>query len=334
MDEATTSRGAAGSGDGTAIRHDVVVVGGGPAGMQAALTLARMHRRVLLLDAGAGRNAATAAMHNFLTQDGRSPEEFRAAGRADLAKYPHVEVREVAAVDIAPDLPAEPREGAGFRVDLADGGPVRCRKLLLATGLRDELPDVPGLEELWGSLVLPCPYCDGHEQSGKHVAVLGEGPHAVRLALLMQRFTDRVTVLLGGGTLRDQDSATLESAGIPVRTQPVSEVVAAPAGARVVFGDGVDQVVEAIVLAAAATQAAPVAGRLGLDTVEGDCCVAVDGVGRTSLPGVYAAGDMARCSEAPLMEASVLAAAASGQLAATVCDLDLLSEDTGVAQVP
>ena len=311
--------------------YDVVVVGGGPAGMQGALTLARMHRRVLLLDAGPGRNAAAGAMHNFLTQDGRSPEDFRRAGRADLAKYPHVEVRDVAATDVAADPDGE---ATGFRVELAQGGPVRGRSLLLATGLRDELPDVPGLSQLWGSLVLPCPYCDGHEQSGKQVAVFGEGPHAVRLALLMQRFTDRVTVLLGGGTLRAQDVETLEAAGIPVRTPPVTAVREEPVGARVVFAEGVDQVVETIVLAAPARQASPIAARLGLDVIEGDCCVAVDGVGRTSRPGVYAAGDMARCAQAPLMEASVLAAAASGQLAATVCDLDLLSADTGVARVP
>lgn len=310
-----------------AATYDTVVVGAGPAGLQAALTLARMHRRVLLLDAGAGRNARSEHLHNFITQDGRSPEDFRRAGRADLARYPHVEVRPVAAVEVAPD-------GDGFVVALAEGAPVRTRTVLLATGLADDLPEVAGLEELWGSLVLPCPYCDGHEQAGKQVAVLGEGPHAVRLALLMQRFTDRVTVLLGGGTLRDEDVATLEEAGIPVRTQPVTEVRAEEVGARLVLSEGVDQVAETVVLAAPARQASTLAGQLGLDVVEGDCCVAVDRVGRTSLPGVYAAGDMARCADAPLMEASVLAAAAAGQLAATVCDLDLLAADTGVARVP
>ena len=136
--------------------YDVVVVGGGPAGLQAALTLGRMHRRVLLLDSGEYRNAPAEHMHNFVTHDGTPPAEFRAAARAELAAYATVTVRETAASAVVPDC-------AGFRVELgAEAGGAASftdRAVVLATGMRDTLPAIPGLEPLFGTVAAVCPYC-------------------------------------------------------------------------------------------------------------------------------------------------------------------------------
>lgn len=306
--------------------YDVVVVGAGAAGLQATLTLGRMHRRVLLLDAGPGRNGSVPHMHNFITHDGRSPEEFRAIARDELTSYDDVELRAVPARRIS-------RDGDHFTVELADGDSVVSRRIILATGLRDELPPVPGLDDLWGTVVLQCPYCDGHELSGKRVAVIGDGSHAGRLAMLMGRFAEQLTVLTNGGDIREDDDDRMRDREMPQRHQRITEVVSEDVGVRVRFEDGVDLVVEAIMVAPRAHQAAPFAEQLGLEMLD-DSCVSADLSGRTSVRGVFAAGDMAHCGKLPMMEASVLAAAAAGQLAATVCDLDQLSDETGVARVP
>src|SRR5690606_13952284 len=127
--------------------HEVVVIGGGPAGLQAALTVARVHRDVVLLDAGEGRNAPASHMHNLVTRDGVSPEEFRRIAREEVASYPTAEVRAARVRRVSPD-------GTAYLVELEHGELLRTRTLILATGVVDELPDVPGLRELWGDLVV------------------------------------------------------------------------------------------------------------------------------------------------------------------------------------
>jgi thioredoxin reductase len=130
--------------------YDVVVVGGGPAGLSAALVLARARRRVVVVDAGAPRNAPAAHMHGFLSRDGSSPRELLAAGRAEVAGYGGSLLQDTV-VGLAP----------GFHVRLAGGSALRARRIVVATGLRDELPDIPGVRERWGRDLLHCPYCHG-----------------------------------------------------------------------------------------------------------------------------------------------------------------------------
>ncbi|WP_285107403.1 NAD(P)/FAD-dependent oxidoreductase [Promicromonospora sp. MEB111] len=298
--------------------YDAVVIGGGPAGLQAALTLGRMHRRVLLLDSGEYRNATAEHMHNVVTNDGRPPAEFRAVARAELAAYATVTVREDTATAVVPD-------GDGFRVELgADAVPARA--VLLATGLRDTLPAVPGLEPLFGTVAAVCPYCHGHELSGKPVAVLGSGPHVARVAFLLERIASRLTVLADGGDL-DADTATLlADAGVAVRPEPVKELVRSADGATVRFADGPDEEVGGIFVAAEFGQRAPFAEQLGLDLLPSGA-VEVDAMARTSRPGVFAAGDMAHTAAMPGPMASVLMAAAAGQLAAVSLDAELLGRD-------
>lgn len=306
--------------------YDVVVIGGGPAGLQAALTLGRMHRSVLLLDSGEYRNAAAKEMHNFVTHDGRSPEEFRAAARRDLRAYDTVEVHEMRATEVVD------HEGL-WRVTLDDAGAVdsrsvTARRVVLATGLRDTLPEIPGLSDLWGDVVAHCPYCHGHELTGRHVGILGSGPHASRVALLLERIAARITVYADGAELDEATAAQLARAGVGVRAEKVSGVRRSSRGATVSLSNGADEEVAGLFVSTALAQAAPFAEQLSLELLPSGC-VRIDELGRTSRQGVYAAGDLAHLAALPMPLASVLTATSAGLLAATAADQDLLAEDHG-----
>jgi thioredoxin reductase len=301
--------------------YDAVVIGGGPAGLQAALTLGRMHRRTVLLDAGSYRNDPADAMHNLIGHDGTRPADFRAAARADLAAYETVSVREAEASAVTSD-------GDGFRVMVAEET-LTSRRLVLATGLRDTLPPHPGLAELFGSVAAHCPYCHGHEFSGTPVAILGSGPHVARVALLMTSIASRVLVLADGGELDEVTGRLLSGAGVTVRPEPVAGLCRSATGATVSFVDGPVEEVGGIFVTTSLTPSAPFAEQLDL-TLQASGCVAIDAMGRTSRPGVYAAGDMAHADAYPMPLASVLTAAAAGLVAATAVDLDLLALDHGL----
>ncbi|HEY0952707.1 NAD(P)/FAD-dependent oxidoreductase [Nocardioides sp.] len=263
-------------------QYDAVVIGGGPAGLQAALTLGRVHRRTLLLDAGSYRNDPAHHMHNFLAHDGTPPAELRAAARTDLARYDTVTVRDTAAASVG-------RDGDGFRVVVGDQE-VTSRGLVLATGLRDTLPAVPGLGGLFGDVVAHCPFCHGHELAGTRVAVLGDPGHV--------------------GGLMGPVAASVEG----VDPERVVRLERAADGLRVLFDDGTVEEYGGMFVATALSQAAPFAEQLGLAMLPSGC-VSVDAMGRTSVAGVHAAGDMAHVPELPMPMASVLTAAASGLVA-------------------
>ncbi|MFD1930065.1 MULTISPECIES: NAD(P)/FAD-dependent oxidoreductase [Nonomuraea] len=296
---------------------DVVIVGGGPAGMAAALTLGRAHRSVLLLDAGQGRNAQAEAVHNFLTRDGTPPARLRELGRQELSAYASVQVREEGVTDVEADL----------RLRLSGGGTVRARRLLLATGLADDLPGPRGVGALWGRTAFHCPYCHGYECTGKQVAVLGADLPRVRLALQLSRYAADVALCTDGRPLDPALRGRLEANGVTVRCEAVARLEAT--------GDRLDQIVfesgpplarQAVFVANAPRQRSGLPARLGCAAFA-DGCVEVDEFGRTSVPGVYAAGDMARRATVPVPMAAVIAAAASGTVAAAVIDQDLLGED-------
>ncbi|WP_193604963.1 NAD(P)/FAD-dependent oxidoreductase [Nocardioides dongkuii] len=302
--------------------YDAVVVGGGPAGLQAALTLGRMHRSTLLLDSGEYRNAPVEHLQNFLTHDGRAPADFRAAARADLAAYSSVTVREARAGSAT-------EEDGLFRVALEDGTSISGRALLLATGVRDTLPDKPGLAELFGTVAAHCPFCHGHELAGTHVAVLGNGPHAARLPLLLAPIADRVTVLADGGPIDPAAGDLLARAGVTVRPDPVTGFRRSDGGATVSFASGPDEEVGGVFVATTFAQSAPLAEQLGLELLPSGC-VRVDELGRTSRPGVYAAGDLAHLAALPMPMPSVLTSAAAGLVAASSAVQALVVEDWGL----
>lgn len=284
---------------------DVIIIGAGPAGLQAALTLGRMHRSALVVDSGEYRNGTVLHMHNVVTNDGTAPAEFRATARAQLQQYDTIELRQgrVSAVS--------PADG-GFTVRFEDGTVEHAPRVMLTTGMRDDLPDVAGLAELWGVRAFNCPFCDGHEFAGRTVGVLGaeRAEHIVR----MLRPIGVSIVVFDDGALDDDRRAELESLGAVVHRAPVTSVAPDGEGVRVAAGAavGVDGL---FVTNAAMRQRAPFADQLGLRMLPSGA-IEIDEMGRTSLAGVSAAGDLAHRASVPGVMAAVTLAAAAGQLAA------------------
>ncbi len=195
--------------------YDVVVIGGGAAGLSAALTLCRSLRSVLVVDAGEPRNAPAAGVHGLLTRDGISPHDLGRIGRAEVASYGG-QVRDGRVVSAS-------REGSGFVVRLEDGHRATGRRLLVATGLTDRLPDVPGLAEGWGRDVVHCPYCHGYEVRDRVLGVLATSPMAVHQAKLFRQLTADLTILDGNGPgLAPGDRQILEARGVRVVREPVT----------------------------------------------------------------------------------------------------------------
>ncbi|MEJ1088162.1 NAD(P)/FAD-dependent oxidoreductase [Microbacterium sp. Mu-80] len=285
--------------------REVIIIGAGPAGLQAALTLGRMHRSALIIDSGEYRNGPVQHMHNVLANDGTAPADFRAVARAQLTEYATVELREgavehVRAVD------------GGFEAALAGGAVERATRVVLATGMIDDLPTVPGLAELWGTHAFSCPFCDGHEFSGRRVGVLGADPRVEHIVRMLRPIVDALTVF-DGGELDAGASAALSALGADLHHAPITSVAAHAGGVTVSAGEPV-QVAGLFVTSGTARQRAPFAQQLDLRMLPSGA-IEIDDFGRTSLPGVWAAGDIAHRASLPGAMASVMMAAAAGQLA-------------------
>jgi thioredoxin reductase len=196
---------------------DVIVVGGGPAGLSAALMLGRCRRRVLLCDEGKPRNRSSHALHGYLTRDGIDPAELNAIGRRELEKY-GVACRAVS-------VQGADRAGDQFRVRLANGDAENARFLLIATGVVDELPDVPGLAECYGRSVFHCPYCDGWERRDQRIAALGTSKSGMMLALSLKTWSRHVVLLTDGRRLDERGTARLARNGIDVVTDRIATLV-------------------------------------------------------------------------------------------------------------
>lgn len=288
--------------------YDAIVIGAGPAGLQAALTLGRMHRSTLVLDSGVYRNATVAHMHNVIGNDGTAPAAFRATARAQLEAYADVSVRDVGAERIS-------AIADGFSVALADGSVEAARRIVLATGIADTLPDVPGLGALWGRSAFSCPFCDGHEHSGTPIAILGAGPRAAHLIGMLRGIVGDITVFPLADAVTDEDRRMIEDLGARVHPAPVESVEPDPSGARLIAGGESFTVAGIFVSVSEASQRAPFADQLGLRMLPSGA-IEIDEFGRTSLPGVSAAGDLAHRATLPGPVASVVLAAAAGQMAA------------------
>jgi thioredoxin reductase len=269
---------------------DVVVVGGGAAGLQAALVLGRARRSVIVIDGGQPRNAPAEAVHNMLGHEGVAPGELLGRGRADAERY-GVEVVSGAVIDAR-------RVGSQWRVGTADGSWRRCRALLLASGVVEDLPPIDGLADLWGRDVVGCPYCHGWEARDRSVAVLGSGPRAWRLLVLLMRFT-RDLVLLGNGPsgLDDAQLGYLARTGVEVCEHAVRGVEARHGRLTAVrFDTGAELCRERLFVVTQRSQPSDLAVRLGCAIIsEGPTAPAVDTdpSGRTSVPGVWAVGSSA-----------------------------------------
>ena len=285
---------------------DVVIVGGGPAGLSAALALGRGRKRVLLCDAGPRRNSAAEQVHNFVTRDGIPPTEFRRIGREQLAPYPSVEIRDVGVEAIDGD------KGA-FAVRLTTGA-VRARRILLATGMIDELPELDGFRALWGKSIFQCPYCHGWEVQDRRFGVLAGTVEMVEFAFLLRGWSHDVVALTEGKlSVPAELQGNLARAGIRLDQRSITRLAARDQHLEAVqFADGATIPLE-VIFAHPPQSQVPLVRSLGL-TLDSGGYVQVDEARReTSRPGIYAAGDLIT----PIQSA-VLAAAAGMRAAATV----------------
>jgi thioredoxin reductase len=303
---------------------DVVIVGGGPAGLNAALLLGRARRRVLVCDTGAPRNAPVAHLHGFLSRDGLPPSELGRLGREQLGAYGSVELRQVQVEA------ATTGDGEGFAVTLADGTREAARRLLLATGVVDQLPAIDGLAGLWGRSVFNCPYCDGWEVRDQPLAVLGADQRALQLALHLTGWSDDVVWCSNGplpAPLQQAARAPLAARGVRLREEPIASLEGADGQLkRVVFASGEAVERRAAFLHAPTRQRSALPGQLGCVLLE-DGSVSVSDFGQTSVAGVFAAGDMARRPTMPVPGAQIVIAAGEGAVAAIAIDQDLLLND-------
>ncbi|MEU5341625.1 NAD(P)/FAD-dependent oxidoreductase [Streptomyces sp. NPDC020766] len=305
-------------------RYEVVVVGGGAAGLSAALVLGRARRSVLVIDTGGPRNAPAAHMQGYLSRDGMSPMEFLAVGREEIARY-GVELVRDRAVDVAKDADGE------FDVTLEGGRTVHGRRLVVATGLADELPKVPGVAERFGRDVLHCPYCHGWEVRDQAFGVLATTPMGVHQALMVSQWSKDVTFFLhtvAEEELADEDLRRLAAAGVHVVPGEVAGLVVADdrlTGIRLADGTTHDRSVLFV-----APRAVPRTGlleRLGAELQEtpfGTYAV-VDPTGLTSVPGVWAAGNAIGFGE------QVVNAASGGYRAGATINGELLFTDLDAA---
>lgn len=311
-------------------RYDVVIVGGGAAGLSGALALGRARRSVLVIDAGEPRNAPASHVHNYLGRESTPPGKLLAIGRSEAAGYgAEIMAGRVASAERLPDAGAQ-----GFRVVTEDGRSVEARRLLVTTGLVDELPPVPGLAERWGREVLHCPYCHGHEVADRPIGVLATGPLAVHQALMWRQWSDDVTLFLHTGPEpSEQEYEELAARGVAVVDGEVAGLEIADdrfTGVRLASGRVVPR--EALVVQARFTARSAVLESLGIEPVAQEMAgtvigtyVPTDPTGATEVPGVWAAGNVTRLNE------QVIGAAAAGLMAAAAVNGDLITEDTRLA---
>jgi len=271
------------------MKHDAVIVGGGFAGLAAATYLARARRNVLVIDTGKPRNRFADASHGFLGQDGSDPREILATARAQLLSYPTVGVVDAEASE------AHARDH-DFSVLLANGEEIEARKLILAFGLRDELPDLPGLHERWGKTVLHCPYCHGIEFSDQELGVLYRAPMSIHQACLIAEWGP-TTLYLNGAELGEEDAAKLAGRGVKVEATPVTRLIGEGSALSAVgLEGGLSMAAAALYIAPTSCFASPLAEQLGAEIEEGALgpMIRTDADKMTSIAGLYAAGDIAR----------------------------------------
>ncbi|AXE84254.1 NAD(P)/FAD-dependent oxidoreductase [Streptomyces sp. Go-475] len=299
-------------------KYAVVVVGGGAAGLSAALVLGRARHRTLVVDAGEPRNAPAAHMQGYLSRDGMPPAEFLAIGREEIARY---------GVELVRDRVVDVAKGEDFSVVLAGGRTVRARRLVVATGLKDELPAVPGVAERFGKDVLHCPFCHGWEVRDQPFGVLATSPASVHQALIVSQWSKDVRFFLhtvAEEELSDQDLRRLAAAGVDVVPGEVAGLVVEDdrlTGVR--LADGTTHARSVLFTAPRPVPQTGLLERLGAELHETPfgAYPVVDATGLTSVPGVWAAGNAIGFAE------QVVHAASGGYRAASAIVGDLLMTD-------
>jgi thioredoxin reductase len=297
------------------LTYDCIIVGAGPAGLSAALMLGRCRRRVLVCDAGEPRNARSVGIHNYLTRDGTPPAEFLELARKDVGRYPSIEFRRVEVVDAT-------RSPDGFHLVCADGQRLAARKLLLATGVIDELPDIEGIASLYGASVHHCPYCDGWEWRDRPLAVYGVGEEGSALSLGLTVWTKDVVLCTDGASrLPPEEEERLQQLGIGIRKERILRLDGRDGRLeRIVFQQGEPLAREALFLCAPQHQRSGLARKLDCrftnkGAVDTGACEA------TNVPGLYVAGDSSKEAQ------FVIVAAAEGAEAGMAINKALLKDE-------
>lgn len=301
----------------TTTHHDVIILGAGAAGLSAGLVLARARADVLLIDSGEPRNAAAREMHGFLSRDGMPPAEMAELGRREVTDAGGA-VLAAAAAAIAGDAEH------GFTVTMADGSVATARAVLVATGLRDEIPDIAGVGERWGTLVHHCPYCHGYEVRGQELVVIGGAARAmsIKQAGLLRRYSNRVTFVSNGIELTDAERGRLEAFGVKVIAADVAALIGRPGTLDgVALVDGRTIACDAVFVAPVPRAHDGLLRSVGCAEDETTRLIAVDAAGQSSVPGVWAAGNVVTPG------AQVISAAGAGSTAAIAINGWLLERD-------
>jgi thioredoxin reductase len=297
------------------VPYDCIVVGAGPAGLSGALMLGRCRRTVLVCDGGDPRNARSSGLHGYLTRDGTDTGEFIRLAREDVRQYPNVEFHRTEIVDAR-------RTSGGFAVTAAGGLQLSARKLLLATGVVDELPEIEGLQNLYGKSVHHCPYCDGWEWSGHALAIYGRSEEGYALALGLTAWSEDLVLCTDGPSgLSEEQEEELAQAGIELREEEIVRLEGTGGLLeRIIFAEGEPLPRSALFVASAQRQRSNLAAKLGCrftakGAVDTGTCEA------TNVPGLYVAGDSSKEAQ------FVIVAAAEGAEAGMAINKALLKED-------
>ena len=289
--------------------HDVIIIGGSFAGLAAAMQLVRARRKVLVIDAAKPRNRFAHASHGFLGHDGMAPAMIRENALRELSAYPTFARIEAEAVDAK-------RSDGGFSVALGDGTTQKCQRLLLAVGVKDTLPEIEGLEALWGTGVFHCPYCHGYEIDGGPIGVLATSPLAHHQAALLPDWGETIVFINPGVEFAKEDRALIERRVARIEYRQVVSVIARGdtlTGVR--LADGSTVAIKGLFVQSRVQPASPLAERLGASLAEGmqGPHIEVNDFGATAVPGLYAAGDAAS-----QMHNATLAAASGVRVAAMI----------------
>lgn len=291
--------------------YDSIVIGGGPAGLSAALILGRSLRRTLVFDSGEYRNAPANAVHGFLAQDGVAPNTLRQRGREDLSSYDTVTYQQTTVENID-------QSGDEFVVAVSDGRTITTRTVILATGVKLELPSIDGLADLWGSTVIQCPYCHGWEIRNETHAVYAPRPEVMAYTAIIDNWSGELTLLTDGNSwLNKEHRDRLAANDVKVDEKAIAAIKGNDKEATVVFKNGEQLTVSALwIVPDDVHQRSPLADALGCSFTDHGL-IETDGHSRSSIDGVYVAGDMSR--EHQLVSFAV----GDGAMAGTMANIDL-----------